>query len=447
MASTTINQIAQVANQINAQAYGNEAQQIDATNFVSVAQTQLLQNYDILTSAISQVLSKTVFSARAYDGAFRGLQKDAIKWGNHVRKINYMSMDLLDNDEYKNEVTTGASAQTYSDVGGDTSPTTGQQDLNGMIVGAVDPWKIRPQGVVQTNFYDGATYSTWGTFWKDQLDQAFSGVDEFGAYIAGLMNERRNELVSTRENLARTALLNLIAGVLWSDKTVNEASSLGANKRQVIHLLTEYNNETGQKLTNKTVYTGENYKNFMQWVYAKIATTMKLLQFRSNLYHFDIINPRNTDASNQEKISLKRHTPRNLLHLYMISDFVNKSETMALSNTFHDEYLNNIGDYETVPFWQSPIDQTAIQMKCNVLAHPASASPTSSKTVVTQQEVLATNVVGVMFDDEAIGITQMNQWQASTPMNPRGGYSNYFWHETSRYWNDFTENVIVLCLD
>lgn len=430
MASPTINQIAQVANQINTQAYGADAQTIDATNFVSVAQTQLLQNYDVLTSAISQVLSKTIFSTRAYDGAFRGLQKDAIKWGNHVRKINYMSLDLLDNDEFKNPAVTAG----------------GVQDNSGNVVEGVDPWKIRPQGVVQTNFYDGATYSTWGTFWKDQLDQAFSGVDEFGAYVAGLMNERRNELVSTRENLSRTALLNLIAGVLWSDKAANANSSLGAGKKQVIHLLTEYNTETGQQLTDKTVYTGENYKNFMQWVYARIATVMKLMQVRSSLYHFDITNPRNKADGGAEIVSLKRHTPRNLLHLYMISDFVNKSETMALSNTFHDDYLKNIGDYETVPFWQTPTDTKAINMKCNVLAK-ATSDKTNYFTRVTPQTVNASNVVGVMFDDEAVGITQMNQWQASTPMNPRGGYSNYFWHETSRYWNDFTENVIVLCLD
>lgn len=430
MASPTINQIAQVANQINTQAYGAEAQQIDATNFVSVAQTQLLQNYDVLTSAISQVLSKTIFSTRAYDGAFRGLQKDAIKWGNHVRKINYMSLDLLDNDEFKNPAITAG----------------GVQDQNGNVVEGVDPWKIRPQGVVQTNFYDGATYSTWGTFWKDQLDQAFSGVDEFGAYVAGLMNERRNELVSTRENLSRTALLNLIAGVIWSDTTANAPTSLGANKHQVIHLLTEYNTETGQELTNKTVYTGENYKNFMQWVYAKIATVMKLLEIRSGLYHFDIVNPRNKTDGGNTAVTLKRHTPRNLLHLYMISDFVNKSETMALSNTFHDDYLKKIGDYETVPFWQTPLDTTAIKLKCNVLAK-SSTDKTNYTTGVYQKTITADNVVGVLFDDEAIGITQMNQWQASTPMNPRGGYSNYFWHETSRYWNDFTENVIVLCLD
>lgn len=433
MASPTINQIAQVANQINTQAYGAEAQQIDVSNFISVAQTQLLQNYDILTSAISQVLSKTIFSTRAYDGAFRGLQKDAIKWGNHVRKINYMSMELLDNDEYKNDVTDGSGGKA------------GQQDLNGSIVNSVDPWKIRPQGVLQTNFYDGATYSTWGTFWKDQLDQAFSSVDEFGAYIAGLMNERRNELVSTRENLSRTALLNLIAGVLWSGTLENTATSLGIDKKQVIHLLSEYNEETGQQLTNKTVYTGENYKNFMQWVYAKIATTMKLLEFRSNLYHFSIVNPRNLPNDTTGVVNLKRHTPRNLLHLYMLSDFVNKSETMALSNTFHDDYLKNIGDYETVPFWQSPSMTKTINLECNVLNK--SSEEENATTQISKKVVTSDNVVGVMFDDEAIGITQMNQWQASTPMNPRGGYSNYFWHETSRYWNDFTENVIVLCLD
>lgn len=433
MASPTINQIAQVANQINTQAYGSDAQQIDVSNFVSVAQTQLLQNYDILTSAISQVLSKTIFSTRAYDGAFRGLQKDAIKWGNHVRKINYMSMDLLDNDEYKNDVTDGSGGKR------------GQQDLNGSIVNSVDPWKIRPQGVLQTNFYDGATYSTWGTFWKDQLDQAFSSVDEFGAYIAGLMNERRNELVSTRENLSRTALLNLIAGVLWSGTLENIETSLGEGKRQVIHLLTEYNEETGQQLTNKTVYTGENYKNFMQWVYAKIATTMKLLEFRSNMYHFSIVNPRNLPNDTTGVVNLKRHTPRNLLHLYMLSDFVNKSETMALSNTFHDEYLKNIGDYETVPFWQSSSMTKTIDLECNVLNK--SSDGENATTQISKKVVTSDSVVGVMFDDDAIGITQMNQWQASTPMNPRGGYSNYFWHETSRYWNDFTENVIVLCLD
>jgi hypothetical protein len=56
------------------------------------------------------------------------------------------------------------------------------------------------------------------------------------------------------------------------------------------------------------------------------------------------------------------------------------------------------------------------------------------------------NVFGVIFDEEAAGFTQVNEWSASTPFNARGGYSNIFWHFTHRYWNDFTENHVVLLL-
>lgn len=421
MANTlSIDQIAQVANAVNKQAYGESAQKIDASNFVTVAQTQLLSNYDLLTTALSQVLSKTIFSSRAYDGSFKGLQKDAQKYGNHVRKVNYLSLDLTENDEYKNNVINGG----------------GQQLLNGVEQDAVDQWKIRPQGVVQTNFYGADTYQTWGTFWKDQLDQAFESAEQFGSFVAGEMNERRNELIGTRENLTRTALLNLIAGVVWSEKAENTDNTLATGKKNVVHLLTEYNTATGQQLTKDTVMQGENYKNFMQFVYAKIATLVDTLKFRTELYHFSV----NTAGSKQE---VKRFTPKNLLHFYALSDFMNKSDTMVLANTFHDSYLKGIMDYETVPFWQTPADPNAINITANVLAHTKSKLDNIIKAV----DVSSSDVVGVLFDDEAIGVTQVNQWQMATPMNARGGYSNYFWHETTRYWNDFTENAIVLCMD
>ena len=56
------------------------------------------------------------------------------------------------------------------------------------------------------------------------------------------------------------------------------------------------------------------------------------------------------------------------------------------------------------------------------------------------------HVFGVIFDEEAAGFTEVNEWSASTPFNARGGYSNIFYHFTHRYWNDFTENHIVLLL-
>ena len=56
-------------------------------------------------------------------------------------------------------------------------------------------------------------------------------------------------------------------------------------------------------------------------------------------------------------------------------------------------------------------------------------------------------VFGVIFDEDAAGYTVVNQWSASAPFNARGGYTNIFWHSTDRYWNDFTENAVVLLLD
>ena len=41
----------------------------------------------------------------------------------------------------------------------------------------------------------------------------------------------------------------------------------------------------------------------------------------------------------------------------------------------------------------------------------------------------------------------MNRSVDVTPYNAAGKYWNTFFHFTERYWNDFTENGIVLLLD
>ena len=66
---------------------------------------------------------------------------------------------------------------------------------------------------------------------------------------------------------------------------------------------------------------------------------------------------------------------------------------------------------------------------------------------VDHDEVTLDNVFGVMFDDEAAMTCPVNEWSANSAFNPRGAYTNMFWHMTYRYLNDFTENCIVLLLD
>ena len=76
-------------NKIIQQATGNiDISLITDLNFMSVATVALGIAPDVLLNAISQVISRTIFSIRPYNRKFAGLFVDNMKWGNHVRKIN-----------------------------------------------------------------------------------------------------------------------------------------------------------------------------------------------------------------------------------------------------------------------------------------------------------------------------------------------------------------------
>jgi hypothetical protein len=62
------------------------------------------------------------------------------------------------------------------------------------------------------------------------------------------------------------------------------------------------------------------------------------------------------------------------------------------------------------------------------------------------EAVAQAGVLGILFDDEAIGITVMNEGVRSIE-NPRGRYFNDFHNFLIRYYNDQTENSMVILLD
>ena len=95
-------------------------------------------------------------------------------------------------------------------------------------------------------------------------------------------------------------------------------------------------------------------------------------------------------------------------------------------------------DHEQTNFWQSIDSPTSIKI---------TAGYTNSSGAATSGSVDLSNVLGVLFDEEAVGYTTVNEWMAPTPLNARGGYINQWYHFTDRYWNDLTENGIVLLLD
>lgn len=387
----TYNAIGTILNQIVTQATGKA--QITPTNtseFTAVAQTGLLAGYDNLMGAISQVLSRTIISTRPYSRKFQGLEADNIRYGNHVRKINYVDREWEDGSSLP--LTTGVPVD-------DQAPTLDE--------------------VLQTNFYGQNDYEIPWTLFSKQIDVAFQNADELGAFISGKLQNISDMTEQKHESMARMILANLIAGII----SINNAS-------QIVHLVTEYNayvgNTTPKTLTE--LRASSEYGSFVKWIYGRVAQISAMLTERSLIYHQNVTGK-----------EISRHTPYDKQNVYLLSEERFQMEARVLADTYHDNYLK-LADTAILNFWQSIKAPNQLNITPTYMA-------TDGTLVTPNSAVSQSNVFGLITDVEAAGYTIVNQRTTSAAYNGKGEFQNFWLKFTDRYWNDFTENAVALLLD
>lgn len=396
----TFNQVATVLNAVQQQATGQAA--IAPTNtadFVTAAQTTLKTGYDPVMNAISQVLSRTIFSVRPYERKFGLVEVSESAYGNHIRKLQIADKPISEDDRHKWPV-------AYDDS---KIPNDGDGK-------SVDQQQICKPKILQTNLYGQNVWQDGYTLFRDQLDNAFTGPEQFGGFVSMVVQNMTDKLEQVRENMGRAAVANFIGGIL------DEADPL-----RVVHLLTEYNTETDLNLTAGTVMQPANYRAFVQWAYARILTISDMMTERTQLYQ-TVVNG----------LPVMRHTPKADQKMMVYAKASNQMTTMAVADTFHSELLR-LGAYETVNFWQSVQTPGAINVTPGRIG--------SNGEIVTGNPVSQDNVFAMIFDREALGYATTQQWASPAPFNARGGYTTTWLHETQRLWNDHSEKGVVFLLD
>ena len=403
--SLTFEQISTVLNSLYQQATGRTALTAQTTgDFVSVAQATISAGNDAVMNAISNVLSRTIFSIRPYNAKFVGLEKSLDRWGAYMRKLSIADSDWADDTAYNYPV-------TYDST---QDPATG----NG---GTVDQWTIKKPDVLQTNFFGMSIYGDHISIMEDQLETAFKGPDELGSFLSLITTNLSNRLEVSRDTIARGLVSNLIASLVSENKT-----------ERVVHLLTEYNTLCGltgdDALTSSTVYQPDNFAPFMKWVYSRISQISGLMTEHSEMFQ-TIVNSKH----------VLRNTPQPRQKIYMYAPARYQIDARVMADTYHDSYLK-YADVETVNFWQSI--KTPDTVKCKPTYTHTDGTAKTPGSAVTQA-----NIFGVIFDEDAMGYALLDRRIVPTPVNASGLYRNLWVHCKQKVFMDNTEKAAVLLLD
>lgn len=399
--SLTFEQVSTVLTSIVKQATGQTVlTPTDTGSFVTVAQMALNASRDAVMNAISNVLARTIFSIRPYSAKMTGLEMDSFRWGNMMRKLSIADSDWKDDPAYEWPA-------TYD------STQTGHETGDGY---AIDPWTIKKPNVLETNFYGASVYFDEMTIFEDQIETAFSGPEQLGSFLTLLMTNLSNRLEMSNEGLRRGLVCNAIAAM----KSEN-------NSDRNVHLLTEYNALTGESFTVTDLYNPSNFPAFAKWVYSRIANLTELFSANSTMFQTNITGK-----------PILRHTPLEMQRVYLYSPLMQQVSARVLADTYHENFLR-LSDVESLPYWQS------IKTPDTVKATPVYTG--TNGAVVTGEAQTVQNVVGLIFDRDAMGMTILDRRVLSTPVNTKGLYRNLHVHAKQRVFFDSTEKCALLLLD
>lgn len=264
---------------------------------------------------------------------------------------------------------------------------------------SVDQWTVHKPTVKQKFYYTEAPYLLEITRTRQQLKVAFLSEEAMSQFINGLYTEIRNKLELALEQLGRLCIANYIAEV--SETT------------RIVKLVTNYNTKYG-----KTIATGMDALNdaaFLRYASTIVRRYGKVFKDMSALYNDGTVD---------------RFTPGDRQVLKLHADFQLAMESEVLYNAFHDGYLK-MGNFAEYTYWQDPLSPMAINLK-----RASDATETSID-----------NIVGLLYDYDAMGTFKLEEEIATTPLNAKGLYYNTDFHNKQLWYNDLSENCVVFTLN
>lgn len=369
----------------------------NTSTFVTVGEHMLRTGYTNTLDALSTVIGRTIFAVRRYNGRFKIILKTPAEWGGIERKISFYAKGLQPSGNWNTNI-----SGTQLDDG---------QSIDHYVISKKYPLEINFCGIKALEYED--------TTYIHQLKLAFTKEQAFADFVSAKLVDIANDLESKVEAENRLMVLNAIGATY----------DTGAS-RQVVNLTSDFNAKYSTSYTTAQLLT-TYLADFVAFMVARIEGDMELMRERNELFH--IYPARNDDSGNA--LSLLRHTPPEDRRLILYMPLIRDEMKNVFPSLFDSSYLR-LENFEGVEYWQNPNVPMAVSVTPNTL-------DTSTGQSADGTAVALDNVVGLLFDRDALAMSIKYEDVATTPVNARGKYYNTFYHWAMQYKQDQTENMIL----
>lgn len=393
-------------------------QKVDSSNFVSAGELVLKTGVENTLNALALVLGRRFMAVRPYRGKLNII--NAINTGiysHRIAKISFYAREALASGDWNTQLNPENLKDGVDNTGDSTSghertPSMWEQHLPHaleMYQGGSDVWE------------DSTTVL------RQQLQQAFRDENTFNSFVAGIMVEKGNDIESQKEAFNRMTLISYMAGLYDVDAALTNGMA--------VNLTAEFNAENNTSYTTAQLSPGgAYYKEFLEFFVAYIKKLSANMEYRTALRHWSV-----PKTFNGVVHKILRHTPKDRQRLILYRPFIIDAEAKVLPEIFHDDLLR-LDQYESVMFWQNPNAPMSIDVEPAI----PDISGTNAGLQTKGTEVKLTNVLGVLYDVDALMVDYQLEDALSTPVEARKRYYNIWWSFAKNSIMDFTEQGVLL---
>ena len=385
-----VKQIFAIVNSVSSEVLGKtDIVKDDLTGIVDLGTEIFNQGaVDNYVKSLVNHIGKVVFVNRPYSGKVPSVLMDAWEFGSVMEKI---SADI---------------------------PAAEENDTWNLTDGTEYKQDVFHKPVVTAKFFNSkVTFEVPVSITERQVKESFSSAEQLNGFLSMIYNAVDKSMTIKTDALIMRTINNMVGETLKADAakftpTGKALSYASASTVRCVNLVFLYNQ------ANKTTLTAAEAilnPDFIRYASYQMGLYADRLQSISSLFNVG---------------GKDRFTPKDALHVVLLSDFAKAAQTFLYSDTRHvDQVL--LPNAETVASWQGSGQDYGF-------AHTSAINiQTASGT-----DVNISGVLGVMFDRDALGVCNTDK-RVTTNYNAKAEFFNNWYKFDASYFNDTNENFVV----